>query len=67
VSEARRLTEISETIEDMQTALDMIADHLGLTSHVRVAVNMRRQKAEASRQEIERSLGQSDPEGDSRR
>ncbi len=67
MSDARRLTEITETLEDIQAALDTIVEHLGLGQHVRVAVGARRAKAERSRLEIERSLGQIEGQDDARR
>jgi hypothetical protein len=60
--------EIAETLEDVQTALEVLIEHAGLESHVRLALEARKAKAERSRLEIERSLGQGpDAEGESRR
>ena len=60
-------TEITEALDDMQTALDVLIEHAGLESDVRLALEARKAKAERSRLEIDRSLGLVDPEGDSRR
>lgn len=65
---ARTVTEIAEALEDVQVTLDVLVAHLGLQDQVRSEVRARRAKAERSRIEIERSLGQAaDVDGESRR
>jgi hypothetical protein len=56
-----------DALEDVQATLDVLVAHLGLASEVQLAVAGRRAKAEASRDEIERSLGRVDFDGDGRR
>lgn len=53
----RTEAEIADAVEDQQVTLDLLVAHLGLESDVSAAITARRQKAERSRAEIERSLG----------
>jgi hypothetical protein len=63
----RTAAEIGETLEEMQVTLDVLAAHLGVSDQVQAALSTRRAKAERSRVEIERSLGQSIDSDDPRR
>jgi hypothetical protein len=65
---ARTDREIAEALEDVQVALGVLIDQLGLRDRVLAAVAERRANAERSRVDVERSLGYgTDPEGESRR
>ena len=65
--DARTDREVMDALEDVQATLDVLVAHLGLASEVQLAVAGKRAKAEASRAEIERSLGHIDFDGDGRR
>jgi hypothetical protein len=55
---ARIDAEIFDTLEDVQATLEVIVERLGLEQEVKAAIGARRLKAERSRLEIARSLGQ---------
>jgi hypothetical protein len=60
--------EIVETLHDVRVTLEVLVRHLRVEKEVESAIADRRLKAERSRLEIERSLGQgADADGDSRR
>jgi hypothetical protein len=59
-------TDIAQTLDDVQAALEVIVSHLGLEGQVKHAIGVGRVRAEQARLQRERSLG-SDPSGDSRR
>jgi hypothetical protein len=60
--------EIVETLHDVRVTLEVLVRHLRVEKEVEGAIAARRLKAERSRLEIERSLGQgADADGDSRR
>jgi hypothetical protein len=63
----RTAAEIGDTLEEMQVTLDVLAAHLGVSDQVQAALLAKRTKAERSRVEIERSLGQATDSDDSRR
>ena len=53
----RTLSEIADTIEDVQATLEVLVEHLGLQAPVTNAIAARRLKAEQARLEIERLRG----------
>ena len=60
--------EIVETLHDVRVTLEVLARHLRVEKEVEDAIAARRLKAERSRLEIERSLGQdAQVDGDARR
>ena len=60
--------EIVETLHDVRVTLEVLVRHLRLEKDVESAIAARRLKAERSRLEIERSLGQgAQVDGDARR
>lgn len=61
-------SEIVETLHDVRVTLEVLVRHLQVEEEVENAIAARRLKAERSRLEIERSLGQSaQVDGDARR
>lgn len=60
---ARIDAEIFDTLEDIHATLEVIVERLGLEQQVQTAIGARRLKAERSRLEIARSLGQDVEEG----
>jgi hypothetical protein len=63
----RTLTEIADTVEDVQATLEVLVEHLGLQGPVTNAIAARRLKAEQARLEIERLRGFStEQDGNSR-
>lgn len=66
MTEPRTETDIAQTLDDVQAALEVIVSHLGLEGHVKHAIGAERVRAEQARLRRERTLG-SDPSGDSRR
>jgi hypothetical protein len=67
MTSARTNSEVIQTLEDLRTTLDLLVAHLGLQGEVQLAIAARRAKVEASRVEIERSLGKRNVDGDGRR
>lgn len=60
--------EIVETLHDVRVTLEVLVRHLRVEKEVENAIAERRLKAERSRLEIERSLGQdAQVDGDARR